>query len=218
MNWYTFLKLAHEENSYEARTSELRHISLRGMKKSVPIVDVFVLSKGKDTQQSIAMGANGKWYETHPKGNWRRIKDPKRLSEAQELLGRDAFDEFWNIKEENTKVSILKTANELKRTSRKTLERLGIPFTEEVVRWKEYQGKYSPIKRLIVKDEDISPYLEWQEETKDKRKKNKERKEEERRREKETSTLHEDTDYKLLRDMGWSEEDAIEYVENRLRH
>lgn len=114
--------------------------------------------------------------------------------------------------------TFLKTANELKRTSRKTLERLGIPFTEEVVRWKEYQGKYSPIKRLIVKDEDISPYLEWQEETKDKRKKNKERKEEERRREKETSTLHEDTDYKLLRDMGWSEEDAIEYVENRLRH
>ncbi len=67
--------------------------------------------------------------------------------------------------------TFLKTANELKRTSRKTLERLGIPFTEEVVRWKEYQGKYSPIKRLIVKDEDISPYLEWQEETKDKRKK-----------------------------------------------
>jgi len=66
--------------------------------------------------------------------------------------------------------TFLKTANELKRTSRKTLERLGIPFTEEVVRWKEYQGKYSPIKRLIVKDEDISPYLEWQEETKDKRK------------------------------------------------
>lgn len=213
MNWYTFLKYSHKE-----RTSKLRHIALRGMGEDIPIVDSIVLRKGQKTQQSYAMGIDGKWYETHPKGSWRRIKDPKRLSEAQELLGREEFDEFWNVKEESTKVSILKTANELKRTSRKTLERLGIPFTEEVVRWKEYKGKYSPIKRLIVKDEDIGPYLEWQEETKEKRSKASERKKEERRKNKETSMLHEDMDYKLLRDMGWSEEDAMEYVENKLKN
>tara|TARA_Y100000034_G_scaffold108952_1_gene139754 strand:- start:33 stop:485 length:453 start_codon:yes stop_codon:yes gene_type:complete len=141
-----------------------------------------------------------------------------------------------------------KIANELKRTSKKTLERLGVPFKEEIVGWKEYKGKYSPIKRLIVRDEDIEPYREWQEKTKEKRERSSKRQKEKKKEEREkaakeigclmdsqclewylsgkidmqeakrianiTERRHDSTEYEYLLDLGWSKEDAREYIRN----